>query len=54
VIVIDGADNEKPIYGFALLAGCAAIAAFFSLLIKEDLRRLDFSRTNSEVSMDAY
>jgi FLVCR family feline leukemia virus subgroup C receptor-related protein len=52
VIVVHGPEDPKPIYGFGLLAGCAALAAFFSLLIKEDLRRLDFSTNNSFISVD--
>jgi len=54
VIVINGIDNPEPLYGFGILAGCACVAAIISLLIKEDLRRLDFSRTNSQESIEAY
>lgn len=34
-----------PIKGFALLAGCAGVAALTTVLIKEDLRRISFSRS---------
>ena len=54
VIVIHGVENPTPLYGFSLLTGCAFIAALISLFIKEDLRRLDFSRSNSEVSVDSF
>ena len=54
VIVINGVDDPTPVYGFALLAGCACLAAIISLILREDLRRLSFARTNSEMSMEAY
>jgi hypothetical protein len=34
-----------PIKGFALLAGCAGIAALTTIFIKEDLRRISYSRS---------
>lgn len=34
-----------PIKGFMLLAGCAGVAALITLFIKEDLKRITFSRS---------
>lgn len=39
-----------PIKGFALLSGCAGVAALITLFIKEDLRRISFSRSNSTLT----
>jgi len=52
VIVIKGINDPTPLYGFAILTGCALLASITSLFIKEDLRRLSFSKNNSEVSID--
>jgi FLVCR family feline leukemia virus subgroup C receptor-related protein len=54
VVVIHGVENPQPIYGFGMLSGCAVLAAIISLILREDLRRLSFSRTNSEMSMEAF
>ena len=37
--------SVDAIKGFALLAGCAGIAALTTLFVKEDLRRISFSRS---------
>ena len=52
VIVIDGVENPTPLYGFSLLSGCALLAAVVSLFIREDLRRLSFSRSESKISIE--
>ena len=41
-----------PIKGFALLSGCAGVAALVSIFIKEDLRRISFTRSNSELASE--
>jgi hypothetical protein len=40
----------EPIKGFALLAGCAGLSAIMTIFIREDLRRISFSKSSSETS----